>query len=165
MEGEEEALRDIITAPDHFLKLAFDLPGDPFVDGQAISRKNQTFGRKTATRKHVYQDGTIGTRCVFADSEGFCKLETLARDEGKHPWTYKPASCWMFPLGLHISGEMPKGVIKINKQVKIGLVPMAENVPCGKHDPNGAPVHVTLKAEFDYLNRSGTLPLLKARVI
>ncbi|MES2995549.1 MAG: hypothetical protein V4733_01940 [Verrucomicrobiota bacterium] len=40
------------------------------------------------------------TRCVFLDAEHRCVLQRLAADEGKHPWFWKPISCWMHPLLL-----------------------------------------------------------------
>jgi hypothetical protein len=40
------------------------------------------------------------TRCVFLDSEHRCVLQRLAMDTARHPWWWKPVSCWMHPLLL-----------------------------------------------------------------
>ncbi|HRY78638.1 MAG TPA: hypothetical protein P5154_07740 [Candidatus Izemoplasmatales bacterium] len=38
------------------------------------------------------------TKCVFALPNGECSLQKTATEHGYHPWAFKPASCWQFPL-------------------------------------------------------------------
>ncbi len=40
------------------------------------------------------------TRCVYLDSENRCQWQLRSIKEGRHPWYYKPISCWMHPINL-----------------------------------------------------------------
>ena len=76
------------------------VPEEFIVDGHW---GGELLGRKTATRAHDYRSADFPahftrTRCVFADAKGYCELEKLARTNGMHPWSFKPTTCWMFPL-------------------------------------------------------------------
>ena len=93
---EEKRLRKIIcNHPDYF-----NLPVDDyFVNG---NWHNRVKGRKTATKNFSYPDNFpkhfSQTKCIFSDSEGLCAFQKLAIKEKKHPWTYKPLACCLFPL-------------------------------------------------------------------
>jgi hypothetical protein len=41
------------------------------------------------------------TACVFLMDDARCGLEVLAQADGKHPWYYKPFSCWLLPIKLY----------------------------------------------------------------
>jgi hypothetical protein len=40
------------------------------------------------------------TACTFLMHDGRCGLQLLAELDGKHPWYFKPLSCWLFPIKL-----------------------------------------------------------------
>ena len=47
------------------------------------------------------------TRCVFLDEKHRCLWQLRGVKEGKHPWFYKPTSCWMHPLILKTEAGRP----------------------------------------------------------
>ena len=40
------------------------------------------------------------TACVFLLDDARCGLQVLAGRDGKHPWYYKPLSCWLLPIKI-----------------------------------------------------------------
>ena len=40
----------------------------------------------------------INGKCTFLDKNGLCVIQSLAINEGKHPWDYKPVYCYLFPI-------------------------------------------------------------------
>jgi hypothetical protein len=40
------------------------------------------------------------TACVFLLDDARCGLQVLASRDGKHPWYYKPLSCWLLPVKI-----------------------------------------------------------------
>ncbi len=61
-------------------------------------------GRKTATRPTNYRSADFPahftrTLCVFGDRPGLLRTRRSSRvPTRQHPWSYKPTTCWMFPL-------------------------------------------------------------------
>jgi hypothetical protein len=60
-------------------------------------------GRRTLRVPHVFTRSDFPkhftpTKCVFALPNGECSLQKAATERGYHPWAFKPASCWQFPL-------------------------------------------------------------------
>jgi len=43
----------------------------------------------------------INGKCVFLDKNGLCVIQSLAINEGKHPWDYKPLYCYLFPITIY----------------------------------------------------------------
>ncbi len=76
------------------------------------------------------------TRCVFSDGVGYCELEKLARSHGQHPWTFKPTTCWMFPL-QDDDGEPAEPVRgpEDDPYVAAGLCGLRELRSWRQHDP------------------------------
>ena len=93
---EEDRLKQVIkNHPEEFI-----LPiSEYFVDG---NWHNKVQGRKTATKKFKYSGNFPKhfnqTKCIFSDDMGLCAFQKLAIKEGKHPWSYKPRACCLFPL-------------------------------------------------------------------
>jgi len=139
------------------------LPAQFIIDGYW---EGEYLGRKTATRPHEYRSADYPahfarTRCVFADDAGLCELEKFARANGQHPWTFKPTTCWMFPL----QDEHGKPVEPVrgpdDDPYRCGAYAgYASCVPCGRHDPNGKPWRDALQQEIHYLQQAPQLPLL-----
>ena len=160
MEAEELFLRELVA---NVSTLRDILPPNFVVDGYW---NGEYYGRKTAVRNHDYLNPNFPehfprTRCVFADAEGFCELEKLARAKSLDPWALKPATCWLFPLGLKDGEPLPPPVdANLDPYRSEGYPGYATVVPCGKHDPDGLPWRMVLERENDYLGRTRQLPVL-----
>lgn len=158
--AEEEFLRELVARlPD----LQAVLPAEFIVDGYW---DGEYFGRKTATRPHEYASADYPphfarTRCVFADPQGLCELEKLARRNGIHPWSFKPTTCWMFPLqeedGKPATPVRGPEDDPYRSDEYPGYAPC---VPCGRHDPQGLPWREALRQEIEYLRQASELPVL-----
>lgn len=98
------------------------------------------------------------TRCVFLDSQHRCVLQRLAVDEGRHPWWWKPISCWMHPLLLKVRGGRPFLTL-----ARAGVDPAAgpdypgfsSFTPCGMPCDDGEPAWRSLGAELELLGLLG----------
>jgi hypothetical protein len=126
----------------------------------------QWFGRKTATRAHDYRSPDFPahftrTRCVFADAQGFCELEKLARENHMHPWSFKPTTCWMFPLQDEDGEPAPPVSGPHDDPYLTPEYPgYAICVPCGAHAERGRPWPEALREEIRYLEQAAQLPVL-----
>ena len=105
------------------------------------------------------------TRCVFLDSEHRCVLQRLAMDDGRHPWWWKPVSCWMHPLLLR---KDPTGrpVLTLARPDKDpaateGYPGFGSFTPCGIPQPGGKPAWKTLCSELEWLGKLGGRDLLR----
>jgi hypothetical protein len=160
--AEEQFLTELV---ERLPALRAQLPAEYIIDGYW---NGAYFGRKTATRPHVYRSADFPahftrTRCVFADEAGLCELEKFARVNGEHPWTFKPTTCWMFPLQDE-DGEPAEPVRDADDDPyrTSDYAGYASCVPCGQHDAQGLPWRQTLRQEIDYLQQARQLPLLGA---
>jgi hypothetical protein len=160
LDGEESFLTELVS---RLPALQAHLPAQFVMDGQW---EGESLGRKTSTRAHDYRSADFPahftrTRCVFADASGFCELEKLARSRGQHPWSYKPAACWLFPLQEE-GGEPEPPVSRPEEDpYRTAKYPgYSTFVPCGRDDPEGRNWRETLAAEIAYLKQASTLPLL-----
>jgi hypothetical protein len=158
--AEEQFLRELV---ERVPALRAAVPEQFIVDGYW---GGSYFGRKTATRAHDYRSRDYPahfsrTRCVFADARGLCELEKLARSNGMHPWSFKPTTCWMFPLQDE-DGEPapPVGGPEDDPFHSDEYPGYAPCVPCGRNDPQGRPWREALREEIDYLEQAAQLPLL-----
>lgn len=158
--AEEQFLTELVK---RVPALRAAVPEEYIVDGYW---NGAYFGRKTATRPHDYRRADFPahftrTRCVFADQAGLCELEKFARANGMHPWTFKPTTCWMFPLqdedGAPCEPVRGEDDDPYRTDDYAGY---ASHVPCGRHDPQGTSWRDTLQEEIDYLLRAEQIPLL-----
>jgi Fe-S-cluster containining protein len=127
---------------------------------------------KTATRDA--EDGELAddypahfpkTRCVFLDEEHRCVLQRLAVEEGKHPWFWKPISCWMQPLRLEQRGQ-ERPVLTLpgaqnDPMKRDGYPGFSSCTGCGREEAGGAKAGVTLKAELEMLGDLGERDLVR----
>ena len=126
------------------------------------------FGRKTATSPHDYRNPDFPahfprTRCVFADAQGFCELEKLGRERGMHPWTFKPSTCWLFPLQeKNGRPERPVSHPGEDPYRQKGYPGYATFTHCGRHDPAGQPWRKALLRESNYLEAAEEVPVLNS---
>jgi hypothetical protein len=163
LEPQEEAfLRELV---ERVPALKAHLPEEFIVEGWW---EGQHMGRKTATRPHDYRNTDFPahftrTRCVFADAQGFCELEKLARSRGQHPWTFKPATCWLFPLHEDEGeAEPPPADPADDPYRQPGYPGYSTFVPCGRHEAGGLQWRDALRREMEYLNSAPGLPLLNS---
>lgn len=108
------------------------------------------------------------TRCVFLDNLGRCGLQRLAMEEGdKHPWFYKPITCWIHPIAL-APPKNRNGRVKLtlfnsenDPHKEEGYPGFCSVTPCGKIDVLGVPAKDALGAEIEYLESVSGRPLTK----
>lgn len=160
LDGEEEFLHELVA---RVPALAAILPAEFVVDG---IWKGERLGRKTATRPVEYKSPDFPahftrTRCVFSDAAGYCELEKFARSRGQHPWSFKPTTCWMFPL-QDDDGEPAEPVRgpEDDPYVTADYAGYASCVSCGRHDPAGKPWREALAREIACLKAAPRLPML-----
>ncbi|MEN8773106.1 MAG: hypothetical protein ABF382_06120, partial [Akkermansiaceae bacterium] len=89
-----------------------------------------------------------GTRCVFLDEHHRCRWQLRAVEEGRHPWFYKPTSCWMHPLILRSEGGRPVLTLLTREQDEAAF---ATFTPCGKSEKTASPARESLKMELEML--------------
>lgn len=105
------------------------------------------------------------TRCVFLDSGHRCVLQRLAMDQDKHPWFWKPISCWMHPLILESDASNERPVLTLATP---GNDPAADEnypgfsayTPCGSVCSKAPSAGHTLSAELTLLGEIGNRDLL-----
>jgi hypothetical protein len=158
---EELFLRELVSKVP---ALRAGLPEEFIVDGYW---EGEFLGRKTATRPERYRSTDFPahftrTRCVFGDSRGYCTLESFARARGQHPWTFKPAVCWMFPLDADDDGQPePPPVSPQDDPWRTDNHPgYATTTGCGRHREDGKPWREALSTEIEYLERAKSVPIL-----
>jgi hypothetical protein len=154
LSAEEETLIKELVATTELKSI---LPDDFIVDGYW---NGSFYGRKTATKFHNYKNKNYPlhfakTRCVFADENGLCELQKLAKKHNKHEWSYKPNACWLFPLSVKNDAIVSPPISKLNDPHKIneydGYVTF---VTCGSHNENGKPWKQTLWKELNFYEKS-----------
>jgi len=159
--GEEAFLRELVQ---RLPALAAKVPAEFVVDGYW---DGEFMGRKTATRPETYSAADFPahftrTRCVFGDSRGYCELEKFAREGGQHPWSYKPTTCWMFPLQDEDGAPSTPVSGPEDDPYRTADYPgYASCLPCGRHQTQGGrPWRESLAREVAYLEQATQLPLL-----
>lgn len=96
------------------------------------------------------------TRCVFLDSGDRCVLQRLASDEGRHPWFWKPISCWMHPLVLGNRAGRPLLTLPAaagDPSARPGYPGFSSHTPCGMPCPGADPARTTLAPELHLLSQ------------
>jgi len=91
------------------------------------------------------------TRCVFLDREHRCVLQRLAVDVGRHPWFWKPISCWMHPLVLRPAGaDRARPLLTVpgpdDDRNRFGSC-----THCGRTEPDGEAACTVLAEELQML--------------
>lgn len=88
------------------------------------------------------------TRCLFLDEKHRCQWQLKSVEEGKHPWFYKPISCWMHPLLVSEGEGRPVLTIRHPENDETNF---ATHTPCGKLTAGAEPARLTLKMELEML--------------
>jgi hypothetical protein len=114
-------------------------------------------GNITALKPRLFRSLVSGypahfdeTACVFLTEDARCGLQVLAQKDGKHPWYYKPFSCWLHPIKLH------EGQIRLfDEQTDPFIYPDYDGfvcrAPCGRSEPGGTAAGTVLSAELGFL--------------
>jgi len=88
------------------------------------------------------------TRCVYLDAKHRCHWQLKALEERKHPWFYKPFSCWMHPVLITRSEGRPRLTILPRAQDSSRF---ASYTPCGQTRSCAAPARLALRSELEML--------------
>jgi hypothetical protein len=120
---------------------------------------NGVVGWKTATRPFPFRLRVADypahfneTACVFLLTDGRCGLQILAQQEGKHPWYYKPFTCWLQPIKLSDSAiRLYDEASDPNKIPNYdGFVVRTH---CGRTEQCGSPATQVLSEELEFLGK------------
>lgn len=118
-----------------------------FVDSDDGKRRTATRPAETAELADDFPAQFKRSRCVFLDREHRCVLQRLADDEDRHPWFWKPISCWMHPLLLR-AGDRPVLTLPDPADDPEGFVCCTH---CGRTEQDGEPAAVVLIEELEML--------------
>jgi hypothetical protein len=92
------------------------------------------------------------TACVFLLDDARCGLQILAGRDGKHPWYYKPFSCWLLPIKISNSEihlyDYTSDPFRFSDYD--GFV---SRTFCGRTSDCGLPAAEVLKPELEFLGR------------
>ena len=83
---------------------------------------------------------------MFLDAEHRCVLQRLAVDEGRHPWFWKPISCWMHPLVLR-PGDRPVLTLPGGEDRFVSCT------HCGRAETEGERAGEVLREELEMLGK------------
>ncbi|MEM1295930.1 MAG: hypothetical protein AAGH89_11235 [Verrucomicrobiota bacterium] len=167
--NSDEARGIVGLVRDHSSELenfGVELPERAVVYGKAET----TSGPKTATRPVAmseqvadYPPHFAQTNCVFLAGDGRCALQRLAESQNRHPWHYKPFTCWMHPLAIEqpSSGRpvLTLHDLESDPQNVPGYPGFASRTHCGRRDSCGAPAREVLAPELDMLSAIGNREL------
>ena len=128
---------------------AWDLP----------ERLFETDGRRWKTATRLASDHELAedfprhfarTRCVFLDDRHRCVLQRISVSAGKHPWHWKPVSCWMHPLVLKPESAGSPALLTVLAPEQ-DVERFASCTHCGRAEPGGEKAAVVLAAELEML--------------
>jgi len=116
-------------------------------------RKGGKIGTKTVLARNeelgeTYPEHFAKTRCVFLDEEHRCQWQLRALSEGKHPWYYKPFSCWLHPVLIDLREGRPLITMRSREDDEAAF---ASHTPCGQAIKGAAPARESLAMELQML--------------
>jgi hypothetical protein len=123
------------------------------------SEWNGKVGKKTATRQFPFRSVVKDypphfneTACVFLLDDGRCGLQILSEQDKKHPWYYKPFTCWLQPIKVSDSGIRlyDEATDPFKFPDYDGFV---SKTHCGRTSDCGAPAAEVLRQELDFLGK------------
>lgn len=164
LEGEELLLREVLRRyPEWFV-------GIPEPRIESVAGQDGIPWLKTTKVPHDYPAGVLPahftpTRCVFAQADHRCRLQTLAEHLGLHPWAFKPTACWMCPVKAD-DGEivLPPMPGEPDPDYEDAEHPgYTSFLPCGRHDPKGDPWYEVLDGELAFYEMAEHLPVWDLR--
>lgn len=92
------------------------------------------------------------TACTFLMADARCGLQVLSEMDGKHPWFYKPFSCWLLPIKLW------NGAIRLFDKITDpfrypGYPGFISHTFCGRADARGEAAAKLLAPELEHLGK------------
>jgi hypothetical protein len=142
--------------PDEFRDMGLSLPDAVIVHEQW---RGSNPAAKTAVKpfpfSSVVEDYPAhfnDTACVFLLEDARCGLQVLAERDGKHPWYYKPFSCWLHPI-LVSASEITLPDDQTDPYRFPDYDGFASKTFCGRTCDGGQPAAEVLRAELEFLGR------------
>jgi hypothetical protein len=145
-----------------FRDLGLALPDQVIVDGEWDGAVE---GRKTAVVPYPFSRQVPGypghfadTACVFHLADGRCALQVLADARGRHPWYYKPFTCWLHPIAIEPGDGDAGAVIHLEDETtdayqRPDYDGYVTRTFCGRTTPCGQPAHEVLTGELTVLGQ------------
>jgi len=139
-----------------FQEIGVTLPSSVITEG--VWRDEST-GLKTVTKFTDFRSNVSGfpdhfdnTACVFHCDDGRCSLQALGMKDGKHPWFYKPLTCWLHPISVS-----PEKITVYDEKTDPYRFPDYDGFLiqtfCGRTMPLGRPAYEVLRPELEFLGR------------
>jgi len=122
--------------------------GDGIVQLEDGRKKSKTIQADPLTLAEDFPDHFPKTRCVFLDDQHRCLWQVRAVKEGRHPWFYKPTSCWLHPVLITRKNARPVLTVLSRQKDEAGF---ASHTPCGKFREDAAPARESLGMELKML--------------
>ncbi len=122
--------------------------GDGMIEAEDGRKKTKTVAGDSSKLAGDFPDHFPKTRCVFLDDQHRCQWQLRAVEEGRHPWYYKPTSCWLHPVLITRKKERPVLTLLSREEDKAGF---ASHTPCGKFREGAAPARESLGMELKML--------------
>lgn len=124
---------------------------------QALFATDHRGRRRTTTRPARSEEMAEGfpshfpqTRCVFLDRDHRCLWQRLAMTQRRHPWHYKPVSCWMHPIALQTRSHGIPALLTLAGDPD-DPSDFATATPCRRPCPAAPPARETLAEELALL--------------
>jgi hypothetical protein len=128
----------------------------------AVVEKNEwngVVGAKTAVRPFSFRSRVKNfpehfneTACVFLLDDGRCGLQVLSEQDGKHPWFYKPFTCWLQPIKL-----TDTAIRLYDEDSDPNKLPDYDGFVirtcCGRTESGGRPAAEVLREELEFLGK------------
>ncbi|YCM44205.1 DUF3109 family protein [Verrucomicrobiaceae bacterium 227] len=111
-------------------------------------KKTRTVPAGAGELAEDFPEHFLKTRCVYLDGQDRCSWQLRAVEEGKHPWFYKPTSCWMHPVLLTQREQRPVLTILSRDDDRQGF---ASHTPCGQVRSCQKPSRLALGMELEML--------------
>jgi hypothetical protein len=92
------------------------------------------------------------TACTFLMDDARCGLQVLSIKDGKHPWYYKPFSCWLLPIKLS-NGEIRLFDERTDPFLFSDYPGFISRTHCGRTDDCGSAASEVLTPELEFLGK------------
>ena len=146
------------TQREALLEFGCELPERPVVFGKSEFASGPKTATKPAPMRKLVRDYPAHfeeTQCVFLTPDARCGLQLLAESEGRHPWFFKPFTCWIHPISIE---REPGGGTRLtlhdqttDPQHRTGYEGFVSRTGCGRDEVCGQPAFQVLSDELKTL--------------
>jgi hypothetical protein len=160
-ESTAEVLRRVAREEAPFFRdLGLSLPPEVIVQGEW---EGLVSGLKTAVVPRPFSAEVDGfpahfedTACVFLLPDGRCSLQALSLARGRHPWYYKPSTCWLHPITIEPATDDAGPTVRLESEAtdpyrQADYPGYAPQTFCGRFGPAGRPGSEVLAPELAFL--------------